>query len=187
MRYLLQDLCHFRGAISQENILSILRLYSLESDCSSRSVIDMKCYPRERGKKCIHYFGGGDYSKGAYYSRKYGMMIKKHLITKDTDRAIADSRKPMRKKITRFIDKAIHLCFFRDKQNRSQGAAHPAMPQRICCDTCSIRYFTLVAMIVPTRMSRVLHPLNFLATPHVTNQSNQQLSPCQHIWARFKN
>ena len=38
--------------------------YFWESNCSSRSVIemmwhfDMKHYPRERGKKFIHYFGG---------------------------------------------------------------------------------------------------------------------------------
>ena len=38
---------------------------------------DMKRYSRKRGKKFIHYFGvaiiqGGDYSRGGYYSRKYG-------------------------------------------------------------------------------------------------------------------
>ena len=41
---------------------------------------DMKRYPRERGKKFIHYFGeaiiqGGRLFEGGggYYSRKYGM------------------------------------------------------------------------------------------------------------------
>ena len=45
--------------------------YFGESNCSSRSVIemmrhfDMKRYPRERGKKCIHYFGGAIIRGGA--------------------------------------------------------------------------------------------------------------------------
>ena len=53
--------------------------YFWESNCSSRSVIemmwhfDMKHYPRERGKKFIHYFGGRLFEGGGgYYSRKYG-------------------------------------------------------------------------------------------------------------------
>ena len=34
---------------------------------------DMKRYPRERGKRFIHYFGGAIIrGGGGYYSRKYG-------------------------------------------------------------------------------------------------------------------
>ena len=45
-----------------------------------------------------------------------------------------------------------------NKQTRSQGST---------CDQCDppFNYFALVAMIVPTRMCRVPHPLNCLATP----------------------
>ena len=33
----------------------------------------MKCYPMECGQIFVRYFGGGggDYSRGGYYSRKY--------------------------------------------------------------------------------------------------------------------
>ena len=48
----------------------------------------MKRYPRERGKNFIHYFGGGDYSRGAtiqgnMISLEYALYVLAQIIFHD--------------------------------------------------------------------------------------------------------
>ena len=64
---------NYEGNFARKNLVNFWEhKYFWESNWSNQSVIEMmryfhmKGYPRERGIKFIHYFGG-------YYSRKYGL------------------------------------------------------------------------------------------------------------------
>ena len=88
---------NFEGKLARKYFVNFWEYkYFWESNCSSRSVIemmrhfDMKRYPRLRGKNLYTTLGRrlfkvGDYSRGSYYSRKYGIRNQRIWLPQEND------------------------------------------------------------------------------------------------------